>query len=207
MQNTREGLLIVMSGPSGVGKGTIVKALLERNPNMKLSISATTRAPRPQETDGVDYFFKTHEEFTRMIEAGEFLEYMNVFNTNYYGTPRAYVEDEIAHGNDIILEIDVKGALNIKKARPDTVMVFIAPPSMSTLKSRLIGRGTETADAVERRFSEAFSEIRRMDEYDYVVINDILDRAVAQVEGIINSEKCRVQRNQSLIKSFTEENA
>ena len=205
MQNTREGLLIVLSGPSGVGKGTVLKALLERNPNMKLSISATTRAPRPNETDGVDYFFKTHEEFNRMIEAGEFLEYMNVFNTNFYGTPRAYVDEEIAQGNDIILEIDVKGAMSIKKERPDTVMIFIAPPSMSTLKSRLYGRGTETAEAVERRFQEAFSEIQCVDKYDYIVVNDILDRAVALVEGIIASEKCKVSRNKAIIDSFSED--
>lgn len=205
MQNTREGLLIVLSGPSGVGKGTVLKAVLSRNSNMKLSISATTRAPRPTETDGVDYFFKTPEEFTRMIEAGEFLEYMHVFGSNYYGTPLAYVEEEIACGNDIVLEIDVKGAMKVKEKRPDAVMVFIAPPSMSELKSRLIGRGTEPADVVERRFQEAFEEIRYMGKYDYVVVNDILDRAVTQVEGIINSEKCRASRNQSMIESFINE--
>ncbi|MBQ9832642.1 MAG: guanylate kinase, partial [Clostridia bacterium] len=136
MRNNREGLLIVISGPSGVGKGTVCKGLLENNKNFKVSVSATTREPRKDEIDGVNYFFKTKEEFERMIENNEFLEYMDVFGMNYYGTPRAYVEEELSAGNDIILEIDVKGAMRVKESFPDAVTVFIAPPSMSTLKTR-----------------------------------------------------------------------
>ena len=155
-----KGVLIVLSGPSGVGKGTVCKALLARNPQVKLSVSATTRAPRPGEIEGVSYFFKTRDEFERMIAAGDFLEYMDVFGLNYYGTPRTYVEQQLAGGNDILLEIDVKGAMNVKRLCPDAVLVFVAPPSMDTLKKRLVGRGTETEEAVERRTREAFAEMK-----------------------------------------------
>ena len=144
MNQSREGLLLVVSGPAGVGKGTLDKALLERHQDMKLSVSATTRAPRPGEIDGVHYFFKTEEEFKAMIERNEFLEYMHVFQTNYYGTPRSFVEEQLSRGIDVILEIDVQGAMKVKKAFPNAVMIFIAPPSMAELKSRLLGRITET---------------------------------------------------------------
>lgn len=191
-------MLIVLSGPSGVGKGTVCKELLARNPQVKLSVSATTRAPRPGEVEGVSYFFKTREEFERMIAAGEFLEYMDVFGMNYYGTPRAYVEQQLAAGNDIVLEIDVKGAMNVKRLCPEAVLVFIAPPSMETLKKRLVGRGTETAEAVERRTQEAFAEMKLLPEYDYAVINDVLEDAVCSVETIIKAERLRVCRRADL---------
>lgn len=192
--NEGKGVLIVLSGPSGVGKGTVCKELLARNPQVKLSVSATTRAPRPGEVEGVSYFFKTREEFERMIAAGEFLEYMDVFGMNYYGTPRAYVEQQLAAGNDIVLEIDVKGAMNVKRLCPEAVLVFIAPPSMETLKKRLVGRGTETAEAVERRTQEAFAEMKLLPEYDYAVVNDVLEDAVCSVETIIKAERLRVCR-------------
>lgn len=191
-------MLIVLSGPSGVGKGTVCKELLARNPQVKLSVSATTRAPRPGEVEGVSYFFKTREEFERMIAAGEFLEYMDVFGMNYYGTPRAYVEQQLAAGNDIVLEIDVKGAMNVKRLCPEAVLVFIAPPSMETLKKRLVGRGTETAEAVERRTQEAFAEMKLLPEYDYAVVNDVLEDAVCSVETIIKAERLRVCRRADL---------
>lgn len=197
-----KGLLIVLSGPSGVGKGVIGNGLLGRNPNMKFSVSATTRAPRPGEVEGVNYFYKTREEFLRMIENNEFLEYMEVFGANYYGTPRAYVEQELEMGHDILLDIDVKGAMNVKKAYPEAVTIFIAPPSMPILKSRLIGRGTETAEAVERRFKTAFTEMKRIPEYDYVIVNDVIDRAVLSVEAILRGEKCRTHRNKDLIEDL-----
>lgn len=196
--NEGKGVLIVLSGPSGVGKGTVCKELLARNPQVKLSVSATTRAPRPGEVEGVSYFFKTREEFERMIAAGEFLEYMDVFGMNYYGTPRAYVEQQLAAGNDIVLEIDVKGAMNVKRLCPEAVLVFIAPPSMETLKKRLVGRGTETAEAVERRTQEAFAEMKLLPEYDYAVVNDVLEDAVCSVETIIKAERLRVCRRADL---------
>lgn len=194
MKDSRRGLLLVISGPSGVGKGTVNKGLLSRNPNMKMSVSATTRAKRPGEVEGVSYFFKTREEFEKMIKLDAFLEYMDVFGANYYGTPRAYVDEELASGNDIILEIDVKGAMNVKRMCPEAVLIFIAPPSMSELKTRLIGRATETPDAVERRFQTAFEEMKRIEQYDYVVVNDVLDKAITNVESIITAERLKTSR-------------
>ena len=199
MNQSREGLLLVVSGPAGVGKGTLDKALLERHQDMKLSVSATTRAPRPGEIDGVHYFFKTEEEFKTMIERNEFLEYMHVFQTNYYGTPRSFVEDQLSRGIDVILEIDVQGAMKVKKAFPNAVMIFIAPPSMAELKSRLIGRNTETLEQIEKRFATAEKEIAMLPEYEYVVTNDVVEMAVNRMESIITAEKCKVSRSDALL--------
>jgi guanylate kinase len=167
-----------------------------------MSVSATTRSPRPGEIDGVHYFFKTDAEFQKMIESGAFLEYMRVFNTHYYGTPKSFVEQELAEGRSVILEIDVQGAMRVKAAYPDAVLIFIAPPSMSELKSRLIHRGTESTEAIERRFETAFQEMELVDRYDYVVVNDILDLAIARTEDIIVAERCRVSRNGELIEKL-----
>jgi len=199
MDNDKKGLLFVISGPSGVGKGTICKKLLERRKELKLSVSVTTRAPRPGEIEGVNYFFRSEEQFQDMIERDEFLEYMCVFGKNHYGTPKAYVAEQRAQGNDVILEIDVNGALNVKKRCPDAVMIFIAPPSMETLKKRLVGRGTETEEAVERRFAEAVNELAAAGEYDYIVVNDSLDKAVNDTESILVSERLHVSNNPKLI--------
>ena len=199
MNQSREGLLLVASGPAGVGKGTLDKALLERHQDMKLSVSATTRAPRPGEIDGVHYFFKTEEEFKAMIERNEFLEYMHVFQTNYYGTPRSFVEEQLSRGIDVILEIDVQGAMKVKKAFPNAVMIFIAPPSMAELKSRLIGRNTETLEQIEKRFATAEKEIAMLPEYEYVVTNDVVEMAVNRMESIITAEKCKVSRSDALL--------
>ena len=199
MNQSREGLLLVVSGPAGVGKGTLDKALLERHQDMKLSVSATTRAPRPGEIDGVHYFFKTEEEFKAMIERNEFLEYMHVFQTNYYGTPRSFVEDQLSRGIDVILEIDVQGAMKVKKAFPNAVMIFIAPPSMAELKSRLIGRNTETLEQIEKRFATAEKEIAMLPEYEYVVTQDVVEMAVNRMESIITAEKCKVSRSDALL--------
>ena len=198
MNTSDQGLLIVVSGPAGVGKGTIDAALLARNADMRMSVSATTRKPRPNEIDGVHYFFKSEDAFRRMIEQDAFLEYMHVFHTHYYGTPKSFVAEELALGHSVILEIDVQGGLNIKKAYPEAVLVFIAPPSRSVLKARLIGRGTETPEAIEKRFGTAFEEINRALEYDYVVVNDVLDIAVTRMESIVSAEKCKVARNRAL---------
>ena len=199
MNQSREGLLLVVSGPAGVGKGTLDKALLERHQDMKLSVSATTRAPRPGEIDGVHYFFKTEEEFKTMIERNEFLEYMHVFQTNYYGTPRSFVEEQLSRGIDVILEIDVQGAMKVKKAFPNAVMIFIAPPSMAELKSRLIGRNTETLEQIEKRFATAEKEIAMLPEYEYVVTNDVVEMAVNRMEAIITAEKYKVSRSNALL--------
>lgn len=198
----REGLLLVVSGPAGVGKGTIDRVLLERNPNMRLSVSATTRAPRPGEIDGVHYFFISDEKFQQMVSKGEFLEYVHVFNMDYYGTPRSFVEEEIALGHDVLLEIDVQGAMRVRETYPDAVLVFIAPPSMGKLKSRLVGRGTETPEVIERRFETAFSEIEYMKQYDYIVVNDVLDVAIGHVEHILDAERCRSSRSGALINKL-----
>ena len=202
MNQTHEGLLLVVSGPAGVGKGTIDKNLLDNHQNMCLSVSATTRKPRPGEIDGVHYFFVDEEKFNRMIEENAFLEYMNVFGMNYYGTPRAFVEERVHAGKDVLLEIDVNGALAVKKAYPEAVLIFIAPPNMGALKERLLNRNTETPEQMEKRLSTAYSEVLQMKHYDYVVVNDILDEAIRNMESIIRTEKCRVSRNKALIEEF-----
>ena len=202
MKQNRKGLLLVISGPAGVGKGTINLSLISRNSDIRMSVSATTRAARPGEIDGVHYFFKSDEEFQKMIESGAFLEYMRVFNTHYYGTPKSFVEQELDEGRSVILEIDVQGAMRVKAAYPDAVLIFIAPPSMSELKSRLIHRGTESSEAIERRFETAYQEMELVDRYDYVVINDILDQAIVRTEDIIVAERCRVSRNGELIEKL-----
>lgn len=201
-QHHRKGLLLVVSGPAGVGKGTIDRVLLERNTNMRLSVSATTRAPRPGEIDGVHYFFISDDKFKEMVEKNEFLEYMHVFNLHYYGTPRSFVEEEIAMGHDVLLEIDVQGAMRVREAYPGAVLVFIAPPSMGKLKSRLVGRGTETPEVIERRFQTAFSELEYMKNYDYIVVNDVLDVAISHMEHIVDAEKCRSERNEELVNKL-----
>jgi len=200
-----KGLLLVISGPSGVGKGAICKALINRNANMHFSVSATTRRKRADEAEGVNYFFKKREEFERMIGQGEFLEYMLLFNVNYYGTPRAYVEEELLAGNDILLEIDYQGAVRVKKAYPEAVLVFIAPPDMGELQSRLLHIGSGI-DQLEERMSTAKDELAAAAHYDYIVVNDIVDRAVAEVERIVAAEKCAVARNRGLIARLITEN-
>lgn len=202
MSQSKEGLLLVISGPAGVGKGTLDKALLDKHDDMKLSVSATTRAPRPGEVEGVHYFYKTEAEFKDMISKDEFLEYMHVFNTNYYGTPRSFVEEQLHRGIDVILEIDVQGAMKVKKAFPNAVTVFIAPPSMVELKSRLIGRGTETLEQIEKRFATATQEIAMIPQYDYVVVNDVVEIALRRMEAIITAEKCKVARSKTLIEKI-----
>ena len=202
MKEQRNGLLLVISGPSGVGKGTLVNALMERNQKIKMSVSATTRAPRPGEIEGVHYFFKTEEEFKAMVDRGEFLEYIHVFGSKYYGTPRSFVEQQLENGYDVILEIDVQGAMKVKQAFPDAVLMFITAPSMSEIKSRLIGRGTETMEQVEKRFATAFEEIKMIPQYDYVIINDVVDVAVHHMEAILEAERCRTSRSNYLSETI-----
>lgn len=180
-----KGKLLVISGPSGVGKGTIVKELLKLRPTASLSISCTTRAPRAGETEGKSYFFLSREKFKNLIDCGGFLEYSEHFG-NFYGTPKKFVEDKLASG-DVILEIDVNGALNVKAAMPEAVLVMIAPPDKATLYTRLRGRGTEGEDVIEKRIARADFELAQSDKYDYVIVNDDLASAVAQVENILKS--------------------
>ncbi|MEG1559874.1 MAG: guanylate kinase [Clostridia bacterium] len=204
METSRTGLLVVMSGPSGVGKGTLIDELITRNSNVKLSISATTRSPRPGEVDGVDYYFVDRAKFEDMIEDGEFIEYTQFFNAHYYGTPKTMVEEELASGNDIILEIDVKGAMRIKETYPDAVLIFIVPPSRSELKTRLIKRGTEDIATIERRFTGASQEFPYMEKYDYIVVNEVIDMALRRIEAIVTAEKCKAFRCKTVIDSFKE---
>ncbi len=185
----RKGILVVASGFSGAGKGTIMKKLMsEHGENYALSISATTRAPRPGEEHGKDYFFLTTEEFEAMIARDELVEYAK-YVSNYYGTPRAYVEEQLEAGKNVILEIEIQGALKIKEKFPETVLMFITAPSAEELKERLIGRGTETQDVIDARMSRAYEESLGVENYDYLVVNDDLDACVMLVNDIISKEK------------------
>jgi guanylate kinase len=203
MARKKKGLLIVVSGPAGVGKGTVDNALMAKHPEIRMSVSVTTRAPRPGEIEGVHYFYRTKEEFDRMIEEGAFLEYMHVFGMNYYGTPKAFVESERNKGNHVILEIDVQGAMKVKETCPDAVLVFIAPPSLKILKDRLVGRGTETQESIDVRTATALEELKKLPDYDYMVINDVVDEAVADMEAILSAELNRTARNTALITKLT----
>lgn len=181
------GKLIVLSGPSGVGKGTIVKRLLKECDDTVLSVSATTREPRKEDKEGVTYFFKTVDEFRLMIDEGEFLEWA-VYNTNYYGTPAPAVDKLLAEGKNVILEIEVQGAMNVKEKRPEGLYIFIAPPSFEALKERLIGRGSESESEIEARVSLAKEEYDKRNEYDFIVVNDDLDTAVNDIKNIIEGD-------------------
>lgn len=191
--NTK-GILIVVSGFSGSGKGTIMKKLMETYDNYALSISATTREPRTGEQDGREYFFKSTAEFEKMIAQDELIEYAKYVN-NYYGTPKEYVEQQLEAGKDVILEIEIQGALKVKEKFPDTLLLFVTPPNASILEGRLVGRGTESMDVIESRMNRAVSEAEGMDQYDYLVINDELDACVEQMHNIIQGEHHRSFRN------------
>jgi len=188
-----KGVLIVISGPSGAGKGTICKKLIEKNKNIYLSVSATTRSPREGEIDGVNYYFITKEEFERRVKENGFIEYAEVHG-NFYGTPRVNVDKMLEEGKDVILEIDIQGALQVKENFKEGIFIFILPPSMEELKRRIIKRGSETEESLMTRFKNAYKEINYVSKYNYAVVNDTLELAVAKVEAIIAAEKCRVDR-------------
>ena len=192
MQGNR-GVLIVISGPSGAGKGTICKALLEKHDNIYISVSATTRAPRAGEIEGVNYYFLTKEDFEVKVKENGFLEYANVHG-NFYGTPKGNVEKMLEDGKDVILEIDIQGALQVKENFKEGVFIFILPPSMEELKQRIIKRGSETEESLMTRFKNAYKEINYVSKYNYAVVNDTIELAVEKVESIITAEKCRVDR-------------
>lgn len=197
----QQGILLVVSGFSGAGKGTIVKALLERYHNYALSISATTRGPRIGEVDGREYFFKTKEEFEEMIRKNALIEYA-CYVGNYYGTPRAYVEEQLTSGKDVILEIEIQGAMKIREQFPDAVLLFVSPPSAEELKKRLAGRGTESEDVIANRLSRAAEEAVGIDAYDYFVINDVLEACVEQIHSIVQCEHTKVSRSLKLIEDI-----
>ena len=200
----RKGILVVVSGFSGSGKGTIMKELLSRYDNYALSNSATTRSPREGAQDGREYFFKTREEFEEMIAADALIEHA-CYVENYYGTPRAYVEEQLALGKDVILEIEIQGALQIRKRFPDTLLLFISPPDARTLEKRLVGRGTESMDVIENRLSRAVEEAEGIESYDYFIINDDLNTCVEQVHRLIQGEHSRVSRSLELINEIRTE--
>lgn len=190
---TEKGLLIVISGPSGTGKGTICRALLQQQPDIFLSVSATTRSPRDGEIDGVHYHFMSKGQFEQMLEQEEFLEWASVYD-NYYGTPKSPVTGAIAAGKDVLLEIDMQGALKVKEKAPDGTYIFIVPPSLKALRQRITGRGKDSVAEIDKRMNKARHELTYLQDYDFVVINDKLDQAVAKVQCIMAAEKCRTDR-------------
>ena len=198
------GVLQVISGFAGTGKGTLVSALLEKYDNYALSVSATTRGPRPGEVDGVHYFFKTREQFQELIRTDGLLEYAEYVG-NYYGTPRGYVEEQMAKGRDVILEIEMQGALKIKEKYPDTLLLFVVPPSADVLKERLMGRGTEPAEVIDMRLKRAVEETAYIRQYDYLVVNDDLQTCMEEMHAIIQSEHFRVSRNDAFVETLAED--
>ena len=188
-----KGVLIVISGPSGAGKGTICKALLEKHKDIHLSVSATTRDPRQGEVHGVNYYFLNKDEFLKKVEEDDFLEWAEVYG-NCYGTPKSNVKELLDSGKDVILEIDIQGALKVKENTEEGVFIFILPPSMEELKARIIKRGSETPESLMKRFKSAYKEINFISRYNYAVVNDEVETAVDKLEAIVCAEKCRVDR-------------
>lgn len=200
----QQGVLAVVSGFSGAGKGTIMKALLEKYDNYALSISATTRDPRPGEADGREYFFMTDGQFEEMIAKNELIEYAKYVN-HYYGTPRNYVETKMQEGKDVILEIEIQGARKVKEQYPDALLIFVVPPSADELRNRLVNRGTETPEVIAKRLKRAREESDGMDSYEYILVNDQVDACVEKLHGLIQSRHLRASENQELIVRMKEE--
>lgn len=195
------GLLIVVSGPAGVGKGSIVRKLTEQEKHIVFSVSATSRAPRLGEIDGENYYFISREEFEEMIKKDKLIEWVEYCN-NYYGTPKEFVFNEIDKGRTIVLEIEVEGAINVKKKYPNCVLCFILPPDLTELENRLRGRGTETEDSVRNRLTRAKKELQLLDEYDYLVVNDSIDETTKCFQSIIQAERVKTARNKLLIEKY-----
>lgn len=200
----KKGILVVVSGFAGSGKGTVMKELLNRYDNYSLSVSATTRPPRPGETNGKEYFFNSYGEFEEMINNGEFIEHAKYVN-NYYGTPKKYVREQLDLGNDVILEIEIQGALQIKSKYPDTLLLFLTPPSVDTLITRLVDRGTEDIATVQARLRRACEEVEFVDKYDYILVNNDINICVSEVHSIIQNEHHRTFRNSEFLKDIRRE--
>ena len=200
----QKGVLIVVSGFSGAGKGTIVKRIVSESDQYALSISMTTREPRPGEVDGKDYFFVTKERFEEAISNGELIEYANYVG-NYYGTPRKYVDERIEEGKDVILEIEMQGAIQVKTRFPEAVLVFVTPPNASTLKERLLKRGTETEEVVNKRMRRAYEESSFIGRYDYLLVNDDLDKCVKDLHILIDASHHAPNCSAELLKKINEE--
>lgn len=198
------GILIVVSGFSGAGKGTLMKKLIQTYDNYALSVSMTTRAPREGEQNGIDYFFATREEFERSIALGGLIEHA-CYCGNYYGTPREYVEKQLESGKDVILEIEIQGALKVKEKFPETLLLFVTPPNAPELKRRLVGRGTETEEVIDKRLSRAVEESQGIESYDYLVINDDLEECVKEIHSIVNAARRTPFRNEEFIKRIRDE--
>ncbi len=199
--SNRRGLLVVFSGPSGSGKGTVLKEAMKMSDNLTISVSVTTRMPREGEVDGVDYIFYSKEQFESLIDKDGFLEWA-CFCENYYGTPKERVEALLSEGKDVILEIEVQGAMKIKEACPEAVLIFNMPPSSEELKSRLVGRNTDAADVIKKRLDTAVWEISQAEKYDYIVVNDKVERAAKSLLGIIEGEKCKPERNKEILAEY-----
>ncbi len=205
IKQKKNGELIIISGTTCAGKGTVIEELLKRNDNLTLAISYTSRPMRAGEVEGVDYKFISHEEFERKIEAGDFLEYAKVRYGEYFGTPKEEVKKLLATGKDVILEIDVQGAQQIKEKFPETILIFIMAPSMSEVKRRIKARGKENNEQIIDRFKTAYKEINEINKYNYVVVNDEVKNAVTKIEAILISEKCRVDRIEEISVENEEE--
>ncbi len=204
IKQKERGSLIVVSGPSGCGKGTVIQEFLKNNKDAWLSISCTSRAPRPGDVPNETYFFISRDEFEEKISKNEFLEYAE-YNGNYYGTPKEHIEEKLTKGIDVILEIEVQGALKVKELVPEAICIFIMPPSMKELKKRLVGRGTESKEKVLNRFKTAYQEINNVTNYNYVVTNDTVENAVNKIAAILLSETCRVDRIEEVYLNNEEE--
>lgn len=196
-----EGILLVVSGPSGAGKGTICSAIRKEYPNLEYSISMTTRAPRNGEQEGVSYFFRNDEEFRHLIGEDAFLEYARVYD-HYYGTPKKYVLDKIKEGRSVLLEIDIQGAMQVKKRYPKGVFVYIVPPSLEILSKRIHERGTDSEEVIQSRLAQITNELSLAHQYDYIVVNDVLSDAVHKTCAIIEAEKCKLSRNEGQIQTI-----
>lgn len=199
-----QGILTVISGFSGAGKGTLMKALLAKYDNYALSISQTTRSPRPGETDGVEYFFVTREQFEQNIADGKLIEHAQYVG-NYYGTPADYVFDQLREGRDVLLEIEIQGALQVKKRFPETLLLFVTPPNAKELKKRLEGRGTETPEVIRQRMARAIEESEGVEEYEYLIVNDVLEECVENMHEIIQNAKLSASRNKEYIEEIRQE--